>query len=198
MSENTKLNNILEQGEVIRWSGVPQPYGLFDESRKKATLTTLCWALVWGVFLVGGYYALSVSKEAEIKTGVMIFCSIVPLFIVWRPISDRNKVKKLSYVVTNKRAIAVSQEDSKPISMPLTAIDAVHMDKGDNGNCHVRVGSSVLKASSGKLPDLAYRGDFTSQGGDKTYKGLVFFNVSAEDGKTIHSLLKPATPLTNE
>ena len=82
MSTNTNLNDVLEQGETIQWSGTPQPYSLFGETHKKSTITSLCWALAWGIFLMGGYYALTVSQGTEIQKGVMFFCAVVPLFIL--------------------------------------------------------------------------------------------------------------------
>ena len=189
MSDNTKLNEILEQGETVMWSGVPQAYSLLGESYKKSTLITLCWALAWGIFLVGGYYALTISKNVEMQTGVMLFCAAVPLFIVWMSISDKNKIKKLFYAVTDKRAIILSD---KPISMRIADIDDIRVDKADDGNCHIRVGTPTFKTSPRKLPLLAFRGEFSGQDNDKSYTGFVFFNVSGEDEKKIHSLLKPA------
>ena len=197
MSENTNLHKVLEQGETIRWSGTPQPYSLFDESRKNSTIFTLSLALVVGIFLVGGYYGLSATRDMEIKSGVMIFLIFVPLFIIWMPLADKGKVKKLLYAVTDKRAIVVSGSDSKPITMPLSAVDDIRIDNADNSNCHVRVGSAVFKASTKKLPVLAFRGENDSED-NQTYKGLVFFNVRAEDGKAIHNLLKPAAALAKE
>lgn len=189
MSDNTKLNSLLEEGETLLWSGVPQSYSLFDESHKKSTIITICWALAWGIFLVGGYYSLAVSKGIEIREGVMLFCIAVPAFIVWMAVSDRKRVKQLKYAVTDKRAIVLSD---KPIVMHAADIDDIRIDKADNGNCHIRVGAPACKASPRKLPVLAYRGEYKDHGNDKIYTGLVFFNVSAEDEKIINNLLRPA------
>ncbi len=188
MSDNSKLHSILEQGETVMWSGVPQPYSLFGESYKKSTIRTLCWALVWGVVLLGGYYALAVTKDVAIQKSILLFCAAVPVFIIGMAITDKNKVQKLVYAVTDKRAIVLSD---KPISMRIADIDDIRVDDADDGNCHIRVGSPAFKASAKKLPVLAYRGESSDQ--DNTvYKGLAFFNVSAEDQKTIRALLKPA------
>ena len=189
MSDNTKLNEALDQGEVIVWSGTPQAYSLFGESYKKSTMITLGLALAWAVILVGGYYALTVSNNVEIQKGVMLFCIGVPIFIIGMAISDKNKIQKLAYAVTDKRAIVLSE---KPISMRLADIDDVRIEKADDGNCHVRVGSPTFKTSMRKLPVLAYRGEFGGQGSDSSCNGLVFFNVSAEDERKIRDLLKPA------
>lgn len=188
MNDTSRLNNILEQGEIIQWSGFPQPYSLFGESYKKSTIVSLGLALTWAVLLVGGYYALSITKGVEIQTPVMLFCVAVPLFVVWMYIADNKKVKRLSYVVTDKRAIVLSD---KPISMPIADIDAIRVDEADNGDCHVRVGSAAFKTSSRKLPILAHRGEFIGEDTEKICKGLVFFNVRAEDEKKLRTLLKP-------
>lgn len=192
MIDNEKLNSALEKGETIKWTGVAQPYGLFDESRKSSTITSIVCALAWAVLSMGGYYALTRSNGADIKTGVMIVLLAISFIILWMPISDKSKIKKLTYAITDKRAIIVSKENNNPIAMNFADIDAIRTDKGDNGNSSVRVGSAVFKAAPRKLPGLAYHGEFVSQNDNKTYTGLVFFNVSAEDGRTISNLLEPA------
>jgi hypothetical protein len=190
MNDTSKLKTFLEDGETIEWSGTPQPYTLFDASRKSSTVASLCWAVAWAVLLLGGYFALSIVKDLEIKSGVMVCLAAVPLFIAWVPVSDKGKVKKLLYAVTNKRVISLSQGESEPVAIARTAIDAVRVEQGDNGNCHVRIGSSVDKAPAKKLPGLAYRGEYDNHDGTKTYTGVVFFNVRSADGIAIQNALK--------
>ena len=192
MINNEKINSVLEKGETIKWSGVPRPYALFDESRKKATIFTLCCAAAWAVLTMGGYYAVTASSGGDVKSGVMIFLLAISLLIIWMPVSDKGKIKKLQYAITDKRVLIVSGENSNQIAMPIAYIDAVRVDKGDNGNCHVMVGSSVFKASPRKLPGLAYLGKYTGESDNKKYTGLVLFNVSDGDGKAASSLLESA------
>ena len=191
MHYNEKLNKFLEEGEIIRWSGAPKPYALFDETHKTSTIISLCWALLWGIILIGGYYALTVSHGQEIKKGVMAICAAITLMILWSPIADKNNIKKLLYAVTDKKAVIVSKEDDRACTMRIADIDELRADKTGNGNCHVRAGSSVFKASARKLIGLACRGEFDMDNNEKIFKGLVFYNVSAEDGATICKLLKP-------
>lgn len=196
MIDNEKFKSVLENGEVIKWSGVPQPYSLFDESRKKSTIFSISCAAVWAILTMGGYYAVTASSGGEIKLGVMIFLLATALLVVWMPISDKGKIKKLLYAVTDKRVLVVSKENSNQIAMPIAKIDAVRVDKADNGNCHVMVGSPVFKASPRKLPGLAYLGKYTGESDNKTYTGVVLFNVSDADGKAISKLLEPALSAT--
>ena len=191
MINNEKLNNALEKGESIKWSGVPRPYSLFDESRKTSTLMYLFWALAWAILSIWGYYAMTASSGAEVKNGGLIFLVGVSILVALMPALDKGKIKKLTYAVTDKKAVIVSRENDSLMSMNLADIDDIRIDKTDNGKCHVRVGSSVFKASAKKLPGLAFRGNFGDHDGKKKYHGLVFFNVTAEDAETIGKLLKP-------
>jgi hypothetical protein len=181
----------LEEGDAIRWSGSPQPYEFFDEAHKTSTLVTLCWAVSWGILLVGGYYYFCVSRNLEIKTVVMIVCAAVPLLIAWSPVGDRNNVKKLQYKVTDKKIIVSSLEMSKEYVLPITDVDAMRVEKAGDGTCHLRFGSSTFKASAKKLLVLAIRGEYKIQKNDeKIYTGLVFYNVGSADGDVICDLLK--------
>ncbi len=190
MAINEKLNSILEDGEHILWSGVPQPYSLFDPSRKSGTMLSLCLAAGWAILSIGGYYALTLSQGGQLSIGVILFLLCFSLMILWMPISDKTRVKKLSYAVTDKKIIVVSTENTDPVVMRIKDIDGVRIDQADNGNCHVRAGKAAFKASPRKLPVIAHRGEYTDENGVKVYKGIVFFNVTAEDGKTISNLLK--------
>ena len=191
MRDNEIFNKFLEEGETVRWSAAPQPYGLFDETHKTSTLISLCWALAWGIFLVGGYYWLSVSQGQEIRKGIMAFCAVIPLMLAWGPVTDKNNVKKLRYAVTDKKIIVVYSDTDKAFTMNTADVDELRFEKTVNGNCHLRLGSPVFKVSARKLTGLAFRGEFDTEGNDKIYKGLVFYNLSAEDGNAIHTLLKP-------
>ena len=190
MQDSEMFSKILKEGETMRWSGTPRPYGLFDETHKTSTLISLCWALAWGILLVGGYYALSVSQGQEIRKGVMFFCAIIPIMVACGPITDKGNIKKLRYPVTDKRLIITSAgETGKECAMDVTDVDEWRVEKTANGNCHVRIGSKIFKASARKLISLATHGDYDMKGNDKIYKGLVLYNLSAEDGDTIYNIL---------
>ena len=193
MHDNDKVNALLEEGEVIRWSGVAQPYSIFDETHKKSTIRLLYWVFASIVILAGGYYTICVLQDREIMMGVMIFFLVFPLLFAWWPVTDKNKVKKLVYAVTNKKAFTVSQENDKARVMHIADIDGIRVEETKNGNCHIRIGSPAFKAPERNLPLLSSHGVSASQDeNDNKCKGLVFYNVSAEDGKTISGLLKPA------
>jgi hypothetical protein len=192
MSNIEKLNKLLKEGETTRWSGTPGSYGLFDKACRISTIIPLCLAFVFGIIPIPVYYAYCVSINYEVKIGVIIFFIIVFLVIAYRPVSDKNNVKSLLYAVTDKRAIIVSGKDDNARAMRIEDIDDLRIEEAGNGNCHIRIGSPVTKAATGKLPRLAYVGTFNEQDNVKIYTGLVFFNVPAEDGKTIAALLKPA------
>lgn len=198
MIDNEKLNTMLENGETIQWSGVARPYSVFDETRKKGTILSVCIALAWAALSIGGYYAAIASSGAEAKTGLVLFLLAISFFILWMPLSDKGKIKKLLYAITDKRVIIGTSENNPPITMPIADIDAIRLDNADNGNCHVRMGSTVFKAAPRKLPGLAYSGKYIHENDAKKYTGLLFYNVSAEDGKAISTLLEPAISSAKE
>ena len=179
-----------DEKEYIRWNGAPQPYQLLDKAHKGGTFVSLAWALAWAIFLIGGYYALCITQSQEVKSGVMIICVVIPLVLAWGPLGDKNRVKKLEYAVTDRKIIVVSSGREDGCILFLSDLDAVRIEKAGNGNCHCRLGSSTFKASARKLPTLAVRGDFEVKDGKKVYTGLVFYNVSTDDGKAIRDLLK--------
>jgi hypothetical protein len=194
MSVSKDVEKWLDEGEVVEWSGPPQPYRLLDEGHKTGTLISWFWALAWGAFLIGGYYSLCVSRDLEIKTSAMVICAVIPLFIFWSPVGDKNRIKKLRYALTNKKVLIVTEDaasSDKPCVLPLTAIEAARVEKTDEGTCSLRLGSSTFKTSARKLPSLAIRGNFElSDGNEKTYNGLVFYNIRDEDGDAVCELLK--------
>jgi hypothetical protein len=191
MPDNDNFEKWLEEGENIHWSGSPQPYGLFDEVHKTSTLVALCWAVVWGAILVGGYYALSVSRDLEIKTSVMVICAAVPLLIAWSPVGDKSNIKKLRYAVTDKKMIVISSEGGKECILPIMDLDAIRIEKAGDGTCHLRFGSSIFNVPARKLPSLAIRGEYEVSNNTRRYTGLVFYNVKTGDGETICDFLKP-------
>ena len=191
MSNGDSREKLLEEGDLVRWSGAPQPYGIFDEAHKTSTLVTLCWAVSWGILLIGGYYAFCVSRYLEVKTVVMVICVAVPLLIAWSPVGDRNNVKKLLYTVTDKKIIVASSEASKEYVLPIADIGVMRIEKAGDDTCHLRFGSPTFKASTKKLLALAVRGEFkVLKNDEKVYTGLVFYNISAGDGDVICDLLK--------
>ncbi|MDR1731124.1 MAG: hypothetical protein LBR61_03425 [Synergistaceae bacterium] len=193
--DSEKLQKILEGGEIVRWSGSSQPYGLFDEAHKSFTMLSLMWALVWGIILVGGYFALCISRGLELKAVVMVVCAAVPLLIAWSPVGDKGNIKKLHYMVTDRKVVVSSSEGERACSMPIIDIDAIRAEKAGSDTCHLRFGSSTFKASAKKLPALAIRGEFDTRDNNKVYTGLVFYNISVSDGNTICDLLKPAVSI---
>ena len=186
MINNDTLNKFLEDGETIRWSGASQPNSIFDSSRKTSTTISLCIAAAWAVISVGAYYA----SGADIKIGVVLFLLAISAIILWMPISDNLKIKKLLYGITDKNVFVVSPDNAEPIMLPLPNNDEFRIENADNGNYHVKVGVPTFKMSARKLAVSAYRGEYDNDEGRKVYTGLVFFNISAKDGKMAEDLLK--------
>jgi hypothetical protein len=190
-NENDWLKKILEKGETVRWTGSPQPYGLFDEAHRSATVASVVLALVVGAVLTGGYLWLCASRGIELTYGVVVFCLVVSLLILWRPISNKKFISGMKYAVTDRRLLALSTKSDRMQILPLPALDTARLVQAGIGTCHVLFGAPVVKAPAKKLPALAIYGqDAEGEGNAKTTKGMVFYNISADAGSAVHALLK--------
>ena len=192
MYDNEKLNQFLEEGETIKWSGIPQPYGLFDETHRISTIIPLCCAVVCAIIIAVGYCIYCVSKGIDIKEGFMVFCALIPLVVAYRAVTGKNNIKKLIYAVTDKRVVIASKDKDKPCTMRIGDIDGLRSEEAGNGNYHIRIGSPMFKASAKRLSSLACDGKADAQ---DAVIGTVFYNVSGDDEKVICNLLKSAIAL---
>jgi len=189
--DSNGLREILEKDETVRWSGSMQPYGIFDEAHKKSTLVSIAWAVAVGIILTGGYLWLCASRNIEVKNVVIIFTLGFALLILWGPISNKKHLAGMRYAITDKRVIAFAKGIDKALVISLPALDAVRIVQAGHGTCHILFGSSVAKASGKKLLALTMYGQ-DAEGEDKvkTSRGMVFYNISAEDGNTLRVLLQ--------
>jgi hypothetical protein len=190
MNDNEIFKKTLEEGESIKLSCSPQPYGLLDETHKKQTLTSWMWALALGIVLIGGYVWMCFSRGVELKAGVVVICAIIALVIAWSPLADKKGIKKLRFAITDKRVITANQEGDKIYSLVISDIDAARMERANNDTRHFRLGSSTFDTPLKKLPAIALNGKYETNDNVKTYTGLVFYNISASDGEKIYDLLK--------
>ena len=191
-SDSDKLREILEKGETVRWSGSAQPYGIFDEVHKSSTLMSVALGLAVGIILTGGYLWLCLSREIEVKSVIMIFTLGFTLLIIWGPVSNRQRIARMIYAITDKRVIALSTGIGKAFAMSLPELDAVRLVQAGPGTCHLLFGSSVAKVSGKKLLALTLHGQ-DAEGEDKVRisKGIVFYNISTEAGNALRALLQP-------
>jgi hypothetical protein len=190
---NEWLKKILEEGETVRWDGSARPYGLFDEAHRSATAMSVVWALLVGALLTGGYVWLCASRDIELTSGVVVFCLVISLLILWRPVSNKKFISGMKYAVTDRRLIAFSTKSDRVQIVPLPALDAARLVRAGAGTCHVLLGTPAVKASAKKLPALAIYGqDAEGEGNVKTPKGMVFYNINADAGSAVHALLKPS------
>ncbi|MDR2113554.1 MAG: hypothetical protein LBQ62_10760 [Candidatus Accumulibacter sp.] len=197
-SDSDRLREILEKDETIRWSGSAQPYGIFDEAHKSSTLVSMGWGLAVGIFLVGGYLWLCISRDIEVKNVIIIFALGFALLILWSPISNKKRLAGIKYAVTDKRVIALSTGIGKAFAMSLSSLDGVRIVPAGPGTCHILFGSSVAKASGKKLLSLTMHGQ-DAEGEDKVKisRGMVFYNISTEAGNILRALLQPLTVVQN-
>jgi hypothetical protein len=193
-NDSEKLREFLDKDETVRWSGSAQPYGIFDEAHKKSTLVSVIFGLAAGIFLAVGYLWLCVSRNIEVKNVILFFVLGFALLILWNPIANKKHLSRMKYAVTDKRVIAFSAGIGKAFAMPLSALDGVRFAQAAAGTCHILFGSPVAKATGKKLMSLTMHGrDVEGEDKVKISKGMVFYNVDSEAGKTLRALLQTLT-----
>jgi len=128
----------------------------------------------------------------EVKNAIILFALGMALLIVWGPISTKKHLARMRYALTDKRVISLNTETGKAIAAPLPEVEAARIVEAGPGTCHVLLGAPILESSPKKLPTLAMHGK-DAEGDDKVKiaKGVVFYNISAGDGKTLRALLNP-------
>jgi hypothetical protein len=195
ITNNDIFKKVLEKGELIKLSCSPRPYKLLDETHKKQTITSWLWAMAVGVVLIVGYAVTCFYLNVELRAGTIIICAIVSLILAWSPVGDKKNMGKLRYAITNRRVISANLESDKIHSLAIPDIDAARLECADDETSHLRFGSSTFKEPLKKLPGIALNGKYEMKDSVRTYTGLIFYNISAGEGKEICDLLKSSVKI---
>ena len=173
------IGSILKEGEDIEWIGKAEPFKLFDSVHKKSLLSG--WAICIGVALaLTVAYTFAISGNTQgVNAGVIVFIVGLPLFIMIRPALDKMGLKKIAFVMTNKRAI-VFTSSAKHSGMELEKIDEAVVLSKNNGTCDVVFGSAVSDTPEHKLRYLTMMPKNTDDE-EKTIVGMAFYNIADAD-----------------
>ena len=184
---NESINKYLVKGEEVLWTGKPVKTKFFDEDVKTSYLAQLIITGCVCVFLVAGYFALCAKNNANVMigmVGVIVLLCCLPvssIFTVWRSLG------KLSYVITNQRAI-IWLSCYKMLSLPLTCVDAVVITRGKNGMDSLCIGSPACKLAAKKLRGAGVDSVRVTQTDNETVTYPVFYNI--QDAETAKAILE--------
>ena len=153
MEEEKKLVT-LEEGEEILWQAGAKPFRTLDKTNKPGfLLKAIIGAAIFIGVLIG--YLATVGDPSEIKP---ILCLIVLLFCALPSIntfSDAKSVRKVRYLATNRRLIAVRDTGR---SIDYGAIREAAFRTDADGNESLLCGRAAVKAKSAKWRALAVTG----------------------------------------
>lgn len=173
-----RLNDILLDGEEVRWSGRPAPFNLLDLPSRKSILTT--W-IISGAALV---LVLAFLVPFYIETGrslldmavLLVITAFLPLMISFRPVLDKRCLERSTlYAITNYRAIAFVKDDVMfiPISRKLkTAVSA------QGKNCGSLCFGEAVDVSVNKHLSTAVIGVRTEGSSNPNVHGMMFYHVN--------------------
>ena len=178
---NDTINKYLEKDEQVLWTGKPVKTKFMDEDVKTSYLTQLIVTGCVCVLLVAGYLALCAKNNANVMIGmvgiIVLLCClpVSSIFSVWRSLG------KLSYVITNQRAI-IWLSCYKMLSLPLSCVDSVVIVRGKNGMDSLCIGSPACKLATKKLRGAGVDSVRITKPDNETLTYPVFYNIQDAEG----------------
>ena len=107
---DTRLKNILWEGEEVRWSGRPKPFSLFDhDSKNSILLTWIVSALVLAAVIVLMVFSSITGTRSFTDVLIMAIVALfLPVALSARPFMDKKCLEKNTlYAITNFRIIVL-------------------------------------------------------------------------------------------
>lgn len=141
---NDKLNEQLQEGEQLLWSGKPE-FKTLGETMKSFYMAK---CVVVAAALIGffAYYAKIVaSGQTEFKISVVVVMGLLAAVIIALEWIDAGKMKKTAYAVTDRRLISVVENAVH--SVDYDKIEDYKFDIDKDGQVSLLVGKSAMSAS---------------------------------------------------
>lgn len=173
-----KLNEILLDGEKVRWSGRPVPFKLLELPSRKSILAT--WIICGGAMvLVLGFlipFYIRTNRTLLDTVVVLVVTAFLPLMLSFRPVLDKRCLEHDTlYAITNFRAIALVKDDMMfiPLSPKLkTAVAA------KDGSCGILCFGEAVDVNPSKQLATAIIGVRTEGSSTPNVHGLMFYHVN--------------------
>ena len=173
-----QLNQILLDGEEVRWSGRPSPFKLMDLPARNALIFT--WVISGCVLglMVGAFIAFFVFSPFEpLDFGVLLLALLcLPLMAAFRPILDRRcLLHDTIYAITNCRVIAMIKGDVMYVPLTRKLKTTTASCRGSFGN--LCFGEAVhipaRKELSAAVIGVRTMGDIANP----SVPGILFYNI---------------------
>lgn len=142
----TRLKEVLWDGEEVRWEGRPKPFQLMDKTFKPSIIAT--WAISGLVLLaVLALLGPALSSGARSLTDVLVLSVIalfLPVILSIRPFLDKRCLEQQTlYAITNFRIIAVIKDEV--MYLPIGKGMQIAVERQEDGCGNLRFGALVGK-----------------------------------------------------
>jgi len=182
---NTHLQEILLEGESVRWTGRPKAFELLGEDTKQEIVMT--WGISVAVFILSLILLISacISGAMTFSKAMILFviAMYLPVILSYRPFSDKKCLEQESfYAITNLRVIAIVKGEVKTI--PLSKNVKVAVENQSQGLGNLSIGTAVgYSPKKGRM--LAVVGKRNADDLNVT-EGLLFYNVEHPEKLAAH------------
>ena len=143
---NENITALLENGEKILFSTKAEKFDTLDKTNKSHILRKMILALgITVAFIV--FYVVKALETGGIKWGLIVILAFLGGFIAFSDFLSSRKVRKLEYVITNKRVIAYGESDK---SLFFKDINKYNFSKDDDNHVSLLIGEKALAEPSKK------------------------------------------------
>ena len=171
-----RLKESLWDGEVVRWSGRPEPFVLMEKTFKSSIIATwvasACFLAGVLMFLIPSTTTGSYTVSDTMILGIIAL--FLPAILSARPIMDKKCLEeKTLYAITNYRIIAVVRDEV--MYLPIGKGMEVAVEQQEDGCGNLRFGELVGKPAE-KSRTHAVLG-LRSDDCNSDMRGLLFYHV---------------------
>ena len=169
------IKSRMDEDEKILWQGGPDTIKALDKTNKKRFWVQLIIGAAVAAVLIA-LYALNVKDDPKpsVFAIILVICFFAPL----RRLADAAAVRKLQYVVTDKRLMIVSSE-ARHVTLPRIQECALRTD--EDGHLSFLAGPGALKARPSHWRDLSLIGQGTTEP-DEPVNAFGFYAVKDKAG----------------
>lgn len=179
---NSQAEKFLMKNEKVLWEGKAEAFQLLDAPYR--TIFPIIWG-VTGVItaaFIGLYLPFFFRSGSTLGQFAMAFLCFmaVPLFVSLEPFAlKRSLEKKITYVLTDKRAMVVNNGKAK--IMNLEKGTPVRIEKLSNGSDILYIGESACNSSTYSSRANAVHGFHDADKEPDDYAGLIFYSIKNAD-----------------
>ena len=149
---DTILQEALESGEQLRWSGSPESFEVLDKTNRKQILVKAAVAVAVAVLLLVEYVLIVGKSGTEVKPLAVIIIVACCGYFCLDPFLRARQLTKLRYAITDRRLLSMSDGVK---SVYYKNIPAVCFKKDEDGHVTLLCGTDAVKLKPKKWRSAA-------------------------------------------